>query len=395
MRRDSLKTAAIGTTSLMVVDSTFCQQSNGEKSKEMLVYIGTYSSGKSNSEGVYIYKLNLASGKLKPYKTVKNVVEPAFLTIDKNRKYLYSVNETEEYEGKQSGAVSAFAINQKTGDLEFLNKQPSLGGAPCYVSVSENGKFVLVANYLGGNVSVFPVEKDGKLGVSIDLVQHSGSGANKERQETAHAHSIMLDKNNRFAFANDLGIDKVMIYQFDERLGKLKPNAAQAFYQTKVGAGPRHLAFHPNGKFAFVINELNMTISSLAYDAKQGTLKEIQIVPTLPADFSGANICADIHVSPNGKFLYGSNRGHDSIVSYKIDEKTGKLEIIGHVSTGGKTPRNFAIDPTGKLLLAANQNSDSILVFRIDEKSGKLSATGNMAQVPTPVCLKLIPDFPA
>jgi len=392
-RRDFLKTAALGTLGLTLAESVYGQQSDNKNSKEMLVYIGTYTSGKSKSEGIYIYKLNLASGALEPYKTVKNVIEPSFLAIDKSKKYLYAVNETVEYEGKQSGAVSAFAINQKTGDLEFLNKQPSLGGAPCHVSVSDNGKFVLVANYVGGNVAVFLVEKDGKLGASIDLEQHSGSGANKERQEAAHAHSIMLDENNRFVFANDLGIDKVMIYEFDKQSGKLKPNSAQPFYQTKAGAGPRHFKFHPNEKFAFVINELDMTISSLAYNAKQGMLKEIQIVPTLPADFSGANTCADIHVAPNGKFLYGSNRGHDSIVSYRIDEKTGKLEYVEHTSTGGKTPRNFAIDPDGQFLLAANQNSDSIVVFRIDEKSGKLEPTGKTAQVPSPVCLKLISTF--
>jgi len=394
-RRDFLKITVAGTTALTLADSIFGQSLGGEKAKEMLVYIGTYTSGKSRSEGIYVYKLNLKNGELKPYKTVKNVVEPSYLSINKNRKYLYAVNETVEYAGKKSGAVSAFAIDQKTGDLKFLNKQPSFGGAPCFVTVSENEKFVLVANYVGGNVAVFPIQNNGKLDASVDLAQHSGSGANKERQEGAHAHSIMLDKNNEFAFANDLGIDKVMIYQFDAKSGKLKPNAAQGFFQAKAGAGPRHLAFHTNGKFAFVINELDMTISSLAYDARQGTLKEIQTVPTLPADFSGANTCADIHVAPNGKFLYGSNRGHDSIVSYKIDEKTGRLEYVEHVSTQGKTPRNFAIDPTGQFLLAANQNSDSIVVFRIDKKSGKLTSTGNAAKVPTPVCLKLIPTFSA
>lgn len=392
-RRDFLKTVAVGTLGLTLAKTIYSQSPNDKNSKEMLVYIGTYTSGKSKSEGIYIYKLNLESGALTPYKTVKNVVEPSFLTIDKDKKYLYAVNETVEYEGKQSGAVSAFAINQKTGDLEFLNRQPSLGGAPCYVLVSDNGRFVLVANYVGGNVAVLPVEKDGRLGASIDLVQHSGSGANKQRQEAAHAHSIMLDENNRFAFASDMGIDKVMIYEFDARSGKLKPNVAQVFYQTKAGAGPRHFAFHRDGKLAFVINELDMTISSLAYDAKRGTLKEVQIVPTLPAGWSGANTCADIHVSPNGKFLYGSNRGHDSVVSYRIDAQNGKLEYVGHSSTGGKTPRNFAIEPSGRFLLAANQNSDSIVVFRIDEKSGKLTSTGNAAQVPSPVCLKLIPTF--
>jgi len=393
-RRDFVKLAAAGTVGLTFADSISGQSSTNKNAKEMLVYTGTYTSGKSRSEGIYIYKLNLETGELKLYKTIKNVVEPSFLAIDNSRKYLYAVNETVEYEGKKSGAVSAFAINQKTGDLQFLNRQPSLGGAPCFVTVTKNEKFVLVANYVGGNVTVFPIQTDGKLGASIDLVQHSGSGANKERQEAAHAHSIMLDQNNRFAFANDLGIDKVMIYQFDNKSGKLKPNSAQPFYQTKAGAGPRHFAFHPNGKFAFVINELDMTISSLTYDARQGTLKEIQTVPTLPVDFSGANSCADIHVSPNGRFLYGSNRGHDSIVSFRIDEKNGHLAYIEHISTGGKTPRNFAIDPTGQFLLAANQNSDSIVVFRIDEKSGKLTQT-RKAEAPTPVCLKLIPVFSA
>lgn len=389
-RRDFLTTIG-GAALLSLANFGDVRAAENRNVKEMLVYIGTYTSGKSKSEGIYIYKLNLLIGELKPYKTIKNVVEPSFLAIDKQHRYLYAVNETEKFEGKNSGAISAFVINQTDGNLQFLNKQPSLGGAPCHVSISNNGKFVLVANYLGGNIAVFPVEKDGKLGASIDLEQHSGTGANKDRQESAHAHSINFDKGNRYAVACDLGIDKILVYRFDSKTGKLELNE-QPFFQTKAGAGPRHFAFHQNGKSAFVINELHSTITTFFYDGKHGTLKESQTVPTLPADFSGANTCADIHVSPNGKFLYGSNRGHDSIVSYRIDKK-GTLEFIEHTSTGGKTPRNFAIDPTGKFLLAANQNSDSIVVFRIDEKSGKLSATGNTAQVPMPVCLKLIPDF--
>jgi 6-phosphogluconolactonase len=394
-RREFL--AAVGGAGVIfsLAGSADSQTTKGEKTKEMLVYIGTYTSGKSKSQGIYIYKFNPENGALRPYKIVGNVVEPSFLAIDKNRKYLYAVNETEEYEGKKSGAVSAFAIDRKNGDLRFLNKQPSLGGAPCHITISDNGRFVLVANYLGGNVSVFPIENGGNLGASIDSEQHGGVGLNRERQEAPHAHSIILDENNRFAFVNDLGIDKVMIYNFDAGNGKLEPNAAQPFYQAKAGAGPRHFKFHPDGKFAFVINELDTTITSLEYDDKRGTLKEIQTVSTLPAGFSGANSCADIHVSPDGKFLYGSNRGHDSIAAYKIDEKTGRLDFIEYASTLGRTPRNFAIDPTGKFLLAANQNSDSIVTFRIDEKTGKLQPTGNKASVPSPVCLKLIPDFSA
>ncbi|MEP6902673.1 MAG: beta-propeller fold lactonase family protein [Actinomycetota bacterium] len=390
-RRDFL---AIGGSAVagLLLSPKMNAQSN-KKTKEMILYIGTYTST-GKSEGIYVHKFDLETGKLTPLHTVKDVADPSFLTIDKDRKYLYAVNELLEYEGKKSGTVSAFAIDQKTGNLQFLNKQASLGGAPCFITTSENSKFALVANYLGGNVSSFPIEKDGRLGASVDLVQHTGFGPNKDRQESAHAHSITLDRNNRFAFAADLGIDKLMIYDFDAQKGKLKPNEAQAFYQTKPGAGPRHFSFHQNGKFAFLINELDTTITSLAYDEKSGTLKEIQTVPTLPVGVSGAsNTCADIHVSPNGKFLYGSNRGHNSIVSYKIDEKTGKLEYIEHVSTGGKKPRNFAIDPAGKFLLAANQDSDNIVIFRIDEKTGKLQATGNSAEVPTPVCLKFIPAF--
>ena len=390
-RRDFIKVAAVGTLGLTLAESVFGQTSSNKNSKEMLVYIGTYTSGKSKSEGIYVYKLNLDSGQLKPYLTVKNVVEPSYLMIDKDRKYLYAVNETVEFEGKPSGAVSAFAINQKTGDLTFLNKQPSLGGAPCFITTSENGKFVLVANYLGGNVSSFPVEADGKLGASIELKQNVGTGPNKDRQEAAHAHSINLDPKNRYAMVCDLGVDKVFIYEFDHKTGKLKPNAAQEVYQTKPGAGPRHFAFHKNEKFAFLINELDSTITSLAFDAKRGTLTEIQTVKTLPETYTGTNnTCADLHISPNGKFVYGSNRGHDSIAAYKIDEKTGKLEFIEHTLTGGKTPRNFVISPDGKFLLAANQNSDSVVVFRVDEKTGKLAPTGFTAKVPSPVCLKLV-----
>lgn len=390
-RRNFLETSLAGAFSVMLTGEMKAQ--TGKKVKEMLLYIGTYtSSGKS--EGLYVYKFDSASGKLTPLHVVKSVAEPSFLTIDKDRRYLYAVNELLEYEGEKSGAVSAFAIDQKTGDLRLLNRQPSRGGAPCYITASQNQKFVLVANYLGGNVSVYPVEKGGRLGTSTDLAQHSGSGPNKDRQESAHAHSITLDRQNRFAFAADLGIDKLMIYRFDDQTGKLTPNEAQAFYQTKPGAGPRHFSFHPNGKFGFLINELDFTITSLAYDEKNGTLREIQTVPTLPADAERAGVtCADIHVSPNGRFLYGSNRGHNSIVSYAIDEKTGRLEYIEHTPTGGKNPRNFAIDPQGNFLLVANQDSDNIVVFRIEEKTGKLRPTGNTAAVPVPVCLKFIPSF--
>jgi 6-phosphogluconolactonase len=382
-RRNFLEISGLGAMSLSLAPNAFSQ------TKKMILYIGTYTnSGKS--EGIYVHEFDTKTGKLTPLHIVKNVLEPSFLVISKDRKNLYAVNELVEYEGKKSGAVSAFSIGAD-GNLQFLNKQPSLGGAPCYISLTENKKFVLVANYVGGNVAVLPIEKDGSLGASVDLVQHTGFGPNKDRQEAAHAHSINLVIPNRLACAADLGIDKVMIYQFDDDTGKLTPNKTQPFYQTKAGAGPRHFTFHQNGKFAFVINELDLTITSLAFDKNLGTLTEIQTVPTLPADAKreGAS-CADIHVSPDGKFLYGSNRGHNSIVCYQIDEKTGNLKYVQNSSTQGDKPRNFAIEPNGNFLLVANQNSDSIVVFRIDQKTGKLQPTGYKADVPVPVCLKFM-----
>ncbi len=389
-RRNFIEISSLGAAGLM-----FAQPAKSLSmtiKKEMLLYVGTYT--EKSSEGIYVFKFNAETGELSKLHTVKNVVQPSFLTIDKSRKFLYAVNELVDFEGKKSGAVSAFAIDQKTGNLQFLNQQPSLGGAPCHLSVSDNEKFVLVANYVGGNVAVLPIEKDGKLGASVELVQHIGFGTNKARQASAHAHSINLDKKNRYAIAADLGVDKVFIYEFDDKTGKLIPNLAQPVYQTKAGAGPRHFTFHKSGKFAFVINELDTTITSLAFDEELGTLTEIQTVPTLPTGVSGAsNSCADIHVSPNGKFLFGSNRGHNSIVSFRIDENTGKLEFVEHTLTQGKKPRNFTIDPTGKFLLVANQDSDSIIVFKIDEKTGKLTQTANKAEVSMPVCLKFVAGF--
>jgi 6-phosphogluconolactonase len=387
-RREFLLAAGVGVAGAAVSVSGFAESLH--IAKGMLVYVGTYTSG--GAEGIYVLKLDLASGQLTHLHTIKGVTEPSFLAIDARRRYLYSVNETTEFDGKPSGAVSAFSIDQKDGGLRLIDQVPSAGGAPCHVTVADNGKFVLVANYAGGNVSVFPLRPDGGLGSSISLVQHSGKGPNKDRQEAAHAHSIVLDPRNRFAFATDLGIDKIMIYRFDARTGKLTPNSP-AYFASKPGAGPRHFTFHESGKFAYAINELDCTITALGYGAKKGSLAELQTESTLPTDFSGSNTCAEIAVSPNGKFLYGSNRGHDSIVSFSIDPGSGRLTYIQHTATGGKTPRNFAIDPTGKFLLAANQNSGSITIFEIDVTTGRLLATKQRFEIPAPVCLKMVPDF--
>lgn len=391
-RRNFLAISTIGVTGLLTTNSKSLPLTEDKNKKNMLVYIGTYTSN-SKSEGIYIYKLNGLTGELTPYKTVPNVVDPSFLTISKDRKFLYAVNELEKFEGKKSGAVSAFAINDKTGDLQFLNKQATLGGSPCQLSVSENGKFVAVANYSGGNASIFPVETDGSLGLPTDFIQHTGFGPNKTRQASAHVHSINLDHKNNFAFVCDLGIDKVMIYAFDDKKGKLQPNSFQPFFQAKPGSGPRHFVFHPHNKFAFVVNEIDDTVTALAYNAEKGSLNELQTVSTLPVNYSRSNTCADIHISPNGEFLYASNRGHDSIVSFQIDQKTGLLTYLEHTPTQGKNPRNFAIDASGNFLIVANQTTENIIVFRINQSNGKLEPTGFSANVPAPVCLKLIPEF--
>jgi 6-phosphogluconolactonase len=362
----------------------------GFSAQDFILYVGTYTRGKS--EGIYLYRMNSSSGELKPISIAKGVSNPSYLAIDAQRKFLFSVNEVSEFSGKKTGAVTAFAIDQRTGELKKLNQQPSHGTSPCYVTVDPSGKFLLVANYGSGSLAVLPIKSDGSLGESTDVVQHQGSGQNPRRQEGPHAHCIVVDRSGRFAFAADLGIDKVMIYRFDAKTGKLIANSPQ-FAQTKAGAGPRHFTIHPGGKFAYVINEMDSTLTAFAYDNSKGVLKELQTVSTLPEGFQGNNSCADVHVHPSGKFLYGSNRGHDSIVAFTIDESSGKLSHIAHESTQGKTPRNFGIDPTGTFLLAANQNSDTVVTFRIDQKTGVLKPAGQVTEVPTPVCLKFIPAF--
>ncbi|HYJ91341.1 MAG TPA: lactonase family protein [Pyrinomonadaceae bacterium] len=360
--------------------------------KHQLLYVGTYTTDTA-SKGIYIFRLETSTGKLTQQTTVNGVTDPSFLTIDKRRRYLYAVNETDEYNGMKSGAVSAFSIDGRSGDLTFLNKQPSMGGSPCYISISSNNRFVIVANYAGGNIAVLPVEASGQLQPAIEVKKHEGTGPIKDRQEAAHAHWVDFDRTGRIVAACDLGADKIFLYRFDDRTGKLMPNAAQPFFQTKSGAGPRHLTFSPNAKFAYLINELGSTIAALAYDQNRGMLSAIQSISTLPSNWIGENTCAEIQLSPDGNFLYCSNRGHDSIVSYSVDQSTGKLSLIEHTSTGGKVPRSFVVDPTGSMLLAANQKSDNIVSFVIDKKTGKLQPTGNEYTVPSPVCLKITPAF--
>jgi 6-phosphogluconolactonase len=388
-RRGVLKSLGLAAFGL-ALPKTAAAQTRTRAPREMLVYVGTYTTGKS--EGIYLLRLNLSTGELKPVGTTKGVVNPSYLTLERGRRFLYAVNETEEFAGRKSGAVSAFAVGQKTGELRLLNQQPSTGGAPCYVSLDASGRFLMVANYVGGNVAVFPVRGDGSLGGATDVKQDEGSGPNRERQEGPHAHCILQDASGRHVYACDLGTDKVMIYRLDAKAGKLIPNS-QPWAQVKPGAGPRHLTFHPDGRRAYLMNELASTVTVFAHDAARGTLKELQTVSALPEDFKGANTGADVHASPDGRFLYSSNRGHDSIAVFKIDARAGTLSFVGHTPTQGQTPRNFAVDPTGALLLVANQNSDTVVTFRRDAQTGELQPTGHVAEVPSPVCLKLTAPF--
>lgn len=352
------------------------------------MYIGTYTSARS--KGIYLLDMDMETGALISRGVAAETPNPSFLALHPNQRFLYAANELSDFEGKKTGAVSAFAIDPKTRMLTLLNHQPSGTEGPCHVSMDRRGKHVLLANYGGGSVGVLPVQSDGRLGPLTASIQHTGSSVNKSRQEGPHAHSFNLDPANKFALAADLGTDKVMIYRFDSKTGTLALNDP-AFASIAPGGGPRHLAFHPTGRYVYVNSEITSAVTAFQYDAEKGALTELHTLSTLPDGFPGENnSTAEIQVHPSGKFLYVSNRGHDSIAIFRIAPETGRLAPVGHESTQGKTPRNFGIDPTGKFLLAANQQSDTVVVFRIDPKTGKLTPTGHSVEVPSPVCVKFL-----
>jgi len=367
-RRQFLKLSGIGVMSTAVNFSP----------RELTLYVGTYTSGKS--EGIYLYRMDQMTGELKRLSSTK-AENPSFLTVDPTKRFLYAVNEN------PAGSVSAFSIDPKTQQLTFLNQHSSAGADPCHLSVDQKRRCVLVANYTSGNVAVLPIRGDGSLDKAIDVEQHEGSGP-REQQKGPHAHCIKLDRFNRHAFSADLGNDQVLIYRFNPATSKLEPGA-QPSVKVHSGAGPRHLAWHPNGKFLYVINELDSSLATFRYDAASGTLTAFESVSTLPRDFSGTSYCADVHVSSSGRFVYGSNRGHNSIVVFAIDPRTNRLQLVEHVSTEGKWPRNFTIDPSGRFLLVANQQSDNVVVYRIDAQTGRLK-TVNQTEIPVPVCLQFL-----
>ena len=358
--------------------------------RDTLVYVGTYTGPKSH--GIYAFRLSPAANtpSLEPLGLAAEAEQPSFLAIDASRDLLFALNESGSWNGQPTGSVTSYAIDRSTGKLSKISETPSAGTAPCHLLLDRTGRNLLVANYSAGNVALIRVGADGHLGAPRAVQQHRGQSVNPSRQEGPHAHAVTLDPAERFLFVCDLGIDRVMIYRFDAAKGTLVPNEP-AFASLKPGAGPRHMAFRPDGRFAYVVNELDSTITVFAYDAGRGMLKEIQSVTTLPAGFTGRSTTAEILVHPNGRLLYASNRGHDSLARFTIDPESGRLTATGHHPTGGKTPRHFGVDPTGTLLAMGNQDTDSIVLARIDQATGALTSSPQFASAPSPVCQVFLP----
>jgi 6-phosphogluconolactonase len=352
------------------------------------LYIGTYTGPKS--KGVYTSTLDLATGKLSTAELAVELKNPSFLAVHpQDPTLLYAVSEVDDAQGKPSGGVAALKRDPATNRLTVLNAELSGGAGPCHLNVDATGRHVLVANYGGGSVAALPIVAGGKLGPATSVIAHQGNSVNPQRQKEPHAHSINLDPANRFAFAADLGLDQVLVYAFDPQAGTLARHEPP-FAKVTPGAGPRHFAFRPDGKFAYVINELGNTITVFEYAADKGVLKVVQDISTLPAGHTEPSYTAEVVVHPSGKFVYGSNRGHDSIAMFTVDPATGLLTAQGQEPTRGKAPRNFVVDPTGRWLLAENQGSDTIYVFAIDQATGRLKETGSPLSVPTPVCVRFV-----
>lgn len=384
--RSSLKLVRTALAALLLVSLT--TNAGSALSKQFLVYFGTFTGTKS--KGIYVSRLDTASGELSTPTLAAKSVNPSFVAIDPKHRFLFAVNETDHFNGQAGGSVTAFSLDASTGALEFPDQQPSGGTGPCHIVVDTTGNYVLVANYSSGSVAALPVETNGSIGPPTAVIQHHGSSVNPQRQAGPHAHCIAVDAANHRVFACDLGLDKVMIYRLNETNGALTANE-NPWAKLKPGSGPRHIAFHPDGRHAYVINEMGSTLTAFTYNPVHGALREIQTVSTLPEDFHGVNTCAEVAVHPSGKFVYGSNRGDDSIAVFAANGQSGRLQFVERQSTRGKVPRCFAIDPTGQYLIAANQDSDSIVVFRINARTGQLTWTGQTVEVGKPVCVAFVP----
>jgi 6-phosphogluconolactonase len=346
------------------------------------VYVGTYTD--AGSRGIYRLAFDPATGTLGAAVLAGEARNPSFLALHPSGRFLYAVNETDDFDAQHSGSVSSFAVDAKTGDLTLLNQQASGGAHPCHLAVDRAGRNLLVANYSGGTVAVLPIGADGRLAPASSIRAHEGSGPNKARQEKPHAHGISLDTAERFAFAADLGADRIFVYRFDAAKSTLEPHGSASL---APGSGPRHLAFDPAGRFLYSIDELTSTITAFAYDPAQGLLSPQQTVPTLPLGWSGDNSTAELAFTTDGRFLYGSNRGHDSLALFSVDAASGRLTPAGHAPAGGAAPRHFSLDPSGRFVLIAHQGSGSIASFRLDGASGQLTPTGQKATISKPVCV--------
>lgn len=352
----------------------------------MLVAVGTYSV--RGSEGIYLYRMDPRDGRLEPRGSTPAGQNPSYLAVGPAGRFLYAVSEVADVNGRPGGGVRAFSLDRSTDALTELNAQSSRGTGPCHLSVDRTGRCVLVANYGGGSVAVLPILPDGRLGEATDFVQHPMPPIVRERQEAPHAHSIVVDPANTHAFAPDLGLNRIMVYALDAAAGRLRPHATP-WVELHPGAGPRHFVFHPSGSFAYVIDELDNTVCAFRHRG-QGLLEYVQRISSLPEGWKGTSYCADIHVSPDGRFVYGSNRGHHSIAIYAVDQSRGTLSVVGHESTRGEWPRSFVVDPTGRFVLVANEHSDSIVAFAVDARDGTLRHTGQTVRVPAPVCVKVL-----
>jgi 6-phosphogluconolactonase len=359
-----------------------------------LFYVGTYTNEggtPTKSQGIYAYRYDAASGEITSLGLAAETTNPSFVAVHPSGRFVYAVNEIQDFNGSHSGGVSAFRVDGATGKLTLLNEVASRGADPCYITVDRTGKYVLVANYTGGSIAVFPVLSDGKLGEATAFVQHSGHGSDPKRQEGPHAHSIDLSRDDKFAYVDDLGLDEVLLYKFDSTKGTLLANDPPFAKPEAAPSGPRHFALRPDGKFAYVVSEMKGTVTVFSNDGKTGTLHALQTVTTLPQGFQGDIEDAEIAVHPSGRFVYASNRGDgNSIAVFAIDPLKGTLTPVEITPTGGKTPRSFEIDPTGKLLFAENAGSGNIVIFRIDESTGRLTQTGKVLDVASPVCLKFL-----
>lgn len=370
-----------GLASMILADSAHTQAP-----RELLVFVSSFAP--AGEGGIQAFRLQPETGRLTPAQRTGDAENPFFLALSPDGKYLYSIH-ARQFGGAEPEAVAAYAITGRDGDLKLLNRQSSRGTASCYLQVDATGRSVLVANYSSGSVAALPVRKDGSLGEVGTFVQHAGSSVNPSRQKEPHAHSFITSPDNRYAYAADLGLDQLRCYRLEPAGAKLVPNR-QPFVRTPPGAGPRHLTFHPNGRYLYAINELANSVTRFDYDAKSGVLVEQETVSTLPAGFKGESYCADLKITPDGRHLYGTNRGHDSIAAYRIGAD-GKLSLLAIVPSRGKGPQNLAITPDGRLLLCANLPGSNLALFRIEPDSGRLSPLGDPVPVKSPSCIRFLP----